>query len=158
MDLDSVDRGQATARFSPTTSLCWLERIHTDGLRRLADVNRELWLLLSLFALAALLNSLLDSHHMLLGLYTLPTLLSAYVYGRRHATLTALGSVLIVVLLTYFNPALFGHRVGALPLSEKWFEITIWGGILLINAYAMGTLYEHKENTFANCAILTMAF
>ncbi len=63
---------------------------------------------------------------MLLGLYTLPTLLSAYVYGRRHATLTALGSVLIVVLLTYFNPALFGHRVGALPLSEKWFEITIW--------------------------------
>ena len=79
MDLDSVDRGQATARFSPTTSLSWLGRIHTDGLRRLADVNRELWLLLSLFALAALLNSLLDSHHMLLGLYTLPTLLSAYV-------------------------------------------------------------------------------
>ncbi len=148
MDLDSVDRGQATARFSPTTSLSWLGRIHTDGLRRLADVNRELWLLLSLFALAALLNSLLDSHHMLLGLYTLPTLLSAYVYGRRHATLTALGSVLIVVLLTYFNPALFGPRVGALPLSEKWFEITIWGGILLINAYAMGTLYEHKEKHF----------
>src|SRR2546430_9360345 len=148
MDLDSVERGQATARFSPTTSVSWLERIQADGWRRVAEVNRELWLLLSLFALAALLNSLLDSHHMLLGLYTLPTLLSAYVYGRRHASLTALGSVLIVVLLTYFNPALFGHRVGALPLSEKWFEITIWGGILLINAYAMGTLYEHKEKHF----------
>ena len=108
----------------------------------------ELWLLLSLFALAALLNSLLDSHRMLLGLYTLPTLLSAYVYGRRHATLTALSSVLIVVLLTYFNPSLFGRRVVTLPLSEKWFEITVWGGILLINAYAMGTLYEHKEKHF----------
>src|SRR5207244_7395068 len=128
MDLDSGERGQATARFAPATSVSWLERIQADGWRRVAEVNRELWLLLSLFALAALLNSLLDSHRMLLGLYTLPTLLSAYVYGRRHATLTALGSVLIVVLLTYFNPALFGHRVGALPLSEKWFEITIWVG------------------------------
>jgi len=114
-------------------------------MQRLSDVNRELWLLLSLFALAALLNTLLDSHRMLLGLYTLPTLFSAYVFGRRHATMTALGSVLLVVLITYFNPTLFGTHRTALPIPEKWFEIVVWGGILLVNAYAMGTLYEHKE-------------
>ncbi len=114
-------------------------------MQRLGDVNRELWLLLSLFALAELLNTLLDSHRMLLGLYTLPTLFSAYVFGRRHATLTALGSVLLVVLITYFNPTLFGSHRAALPIPEKWFEIVVWGGILLVNAYAMGTLYEHKE-------------
>lgn len=145
MNSDSVERGEVAAPWTQTGSVSWLQRIQVEGLRRLGDVNRELWLLLSMFALAALLNSLLDSQHMLLGLYTLPTLFSAYVYGRRHATLTALSSVLIVVLITYFNPALFGHRVSALPVAEKWFEITVWGGILLINAYAMGTLYEHKE-------------
>ena len=149
MDIDSVGRGEATAQPSPGFNTPWFARLQTQGLHRLNEVNRELWLLLSLFLLAALLNSLLDSHHMLLGLYTLPTLFSAYVYGRRHATLTALSSVLIVVLITYFNPTLFGRRpAAALPISEKWFEITVWGGILLVNAYAMGTLYEHKEKHF----------
>ncbi|PYV61503.1 MAG: hypothetical protein DMG97_42940 [Acidobacteria bacterium] len=73
MDLDSVERGQATARFSPI-SVSWMERVQANGWRHIAEVNRELWLLLSLFALAALLNSLLDSHHMLLGLYRVSTL------------------------------------------------------------------------------------
>jgi putative nucleotidyltransferase with HDIG domain len=165
MHVDSVEHAQATARFSATSPVSWLDRIQSEGWRRLNEVNRELWLLLSLFALAALLNSLLDSHRMLLGLYTLPTLFSAYVYGRRHATLTALSSVLIVVLLTYFNPVLFGHRTDALPISEKWFEITVWGGILLINAYAMGTLYEHKEkhvrelrNTYHGIVVILSQF
>lgn len=145
MNRDALEHETLAVTWFQPTSVPWLERVQVEGLRRLGEVNRELWLLLSLFALAALLNSLLDSQHMLLGLYTLPTLFSAYVYGRRHATLTALSSVLIVVLITYFNPALFGRRASTLPLAEKWFEITVWGGILLINAYAMGTLYEHKE-------------
>ena len=145
MDFPYVERGQATASLSATGSVLWLNRIQSAVRRLLTEVNRELWVLLSLFALAALLNSLLDSHRMLLGLYTLPTLFSAYVYGRRHATLTALSSVLIVVLLTYFNPTLFGRQNDVLPVAGKWFEITLWGGILLVNAYAMGTLYEHKQ-------------
>ncbi|MFI5102941.1 MAG: hypothetical protein ACHP9V_06190, partial [Terriglobales bacterium] len=90
MEIDSVAPGQATARFTAARSTPWLQRLRSEGLRRISEANRELWLLLSIFVLTALLNSLLDSHHMLLGLYTLPTLFSAYVYGRRHATLTAL--------------------------------------------------------------------
>jgi HD-GYP domain-containing protein (c-di-GMP phosphodiesterase class II) len=31
--------------------------------------------------------------------------------------------------------------------EEKWFDITVWGGILVVTAYAMGTLYERKEST-----------
>ncbi len=148
MHVDSVNLGQATVGLSPTGSASWLDRAKAKGWRSLTEVNRELWLLFSLFLLAALLNSLLDSHRMLLGLYTLPTLFSAYVYGRRHATLTALSSVLIVFLLTYFNPTVFSRRTESLPVAEKWFDITLWGGILLVNAYAMGTLYEHKEKHF----------
>ena len=148
MEIDTVESGQATAHLTTAHSASWLQRLRSTGLRRVSEVNRELWLLLSIFVLTALLNTLLDAHHMLLGLYTLPTLFSAYVYGRRHATLTALSSVLLVVLITYFNPVLFGHQVAPLPIAEKWFEIVVWGGILLVNAYAMGTLYEHKQKHF----------
>ena len=30
-----------------------------------------------------------------------------------------------------------------------WSDIAIWGGFLLITAYAMGTLYERKEQSMA---------
>ena len=59
---------------------------------RLTKVNRELWLLLSLFLIAGILNRLVATHGMVLGFYTLPTLFSAYVFGRTHAVLTAVGS------------------------------------------------------------------
>ena len=114
------------------------------ALGRLADVNKELWLILSLFAIAALMNFLIASHRMVLGFYTLPTLFSAYWYGRRHATLTAFGSLFVVILLVHFNPTLFSNGGMALP-EEKWYDITTWGGILVLTAYAMGTLSEHKE-------------
>jgi hypothetical protein len=41
---------------------------------RVTQVNRELWLLLSLFVIAAMLNWLVASHGMVLGFYALPTL------------------------------------------------------------------------------------
>ncbi|MGB6800839.1 MAG: hypothetical protein WBE31_01125 [Candidatus Sulfotelmatobacter sp.] len=47
----------------------------------LARINQELWLVLSLFVIAGLFNWLVASHRMILGLYTLPTIFSAYVYG-----------------------------------------------------------------------------
>jgi putative nucleotidyltransferase with HDIG domain len=150
VNVDSVEEAEATARISASSAIpqrtepFW-DHLRRGGWRALTEANRELWLLLSLFVLSAVLNSLLDAHRMLLGLYTLPTLLSAYIYGRRHATLTALGSVLLVILITYFNPTLFSSHMGRIPIADKWFDITLWGGILVITAYAMGTLYEHKE-------------
>ena len=114
-------------------------------LRRLGDANRELWLILSLFVIALLLNSLVTLHRVVLGFYVLPTLFSAYHYGRRHAALTALASLCLVILVTYFNPALFTVTGGVTLAESKWFDIAAWGGTLIVTAYAMGTLYEHKE-------------
>lgn len=111
---------------------------------RLAEVNKELWVLLSLFIFAAMLNFLVASHRIILGFYTLPTLVSAYHYGRRHAVLTAFASFFMVILLSIFNPGVFNASAGAGPV-EKWFDLTAWGGILVVTAYAMGTLYERKE-------------
>lgn len=113
-------------------------------LGRLEEVNKELWLLLSMFAICLLLNLVVDGQRMVLSFYTLPTLASAYLYGRRHATLTAFGSVLLVCLMTWYNPVLFaaGDSI-PVPLS-RWMDITVWGGVLMITGYTMGTLYEHN--------------
>ena len=110
---------------------------------RLAEVNRELWLVLSLFVIAGMLNWLVASHRMVLGFYTLPTLFSAYVYGRKHAVLTAVGSVLLVVVLSLANPLLFVRS--AADELDQWFDLSVWAGLLVITAYSMGTLYERKE-------------
>lgn len=120
-------------------------RLKSAGFEQLQAVNRELWLLLSLFAMAAVLNLLVDSHRMLLTLYGLPTLYSAYFYGRRHATLTAFASVAVIGLLMHYNPVLFSRHVMTPLLEDRWYDLTIWGGVLVITAYSTGTLYERKE-------------
>ena len=113
--------------------------------QRFEQVNKELWLILSVFVIAGILNFLLLSHRMVLGFYTLPTLYSAYFYGRRHAVLTASASALVVFVVVYFNPSLLMDLGAAYVRGEKWYDVTVWGGLLMVTAYAMGTLYENKE-------------
>jgi len=110
-------------------------------------ITKELFLLLFLVLIAAMINSLVASQRMALVFYFLPTLYSAYNFGRRHATLTALFSVILVVLLTYLNPAMFSHHIEHLPIDSRWFDLTVWGGILVIAGYAMGTLYERNQKS-----------
>jgi diguanylate cyclase (GGDEF)-like protein len=108
---------------------------------RIRDVSRELWLLLAMFAVAALLNFAMASHYVLLGLFGLPVLASAYLYGRRHAVMTAIFSIAIVVLLVNHNPYSFRDQGEPRQLSI-WLNFTIWGSILVITAYGMGSLRE----------------
>jgi putative nucleotidyltransferase with HDIG domain len=111
----------------------------------LATINQELWLVLSLFIIAGLFNWLVASHRMILGLYTLPTIFSAYVYGRRHAVLTASASIFLVFILLWKNTGLFAASSPFLLNYEQWSELVTWASLLLITAYAMGTLYDRKE-------------
>ena len=112
---------------------------------RLAKVNQELWLVLSLFIIAGLINWLVASHRLMVGFYTLPTLFSAYVYGRRHAVLTASASIFIVVVLVLTNKNLFASSNQFGSEYDQWAELATWAGLLLVTAYSMGTLYERKQ-------------
>lgn len=112
-------------------------------LKAMERVDRELWLMLSLFAIAGLLNYFLIAQHMLLDLYILPALFSAYHYGRRHAVLTAFASIFMVILLVWWKPEVFG--VGGMVAGQRWYQITAWGGILVLVAYSMGTLHERSR-------------
>ena len=82
---------------------------------------------------------------MVLGFCTLPTVLSAYLYGRRHATLTALFSILLVILIQWFNPQMFTEILSAASQGNEWLEVGVWGGTLVLTGYFMGTLYEHRN-------------
>lgn len=116
-------------------------------LRQVEDANKELWLFFMMFGIAAVLNYTVASDRIMLGFYMLPAVFSAYFFGRRHATLTALGSILLVILIVHWNPLLFREENGVrLIVAEKWYDLAIWGGSLMITAYAMGTLYEKKED------------
>jgi HD-GYP domain-containing protein (c-di-GMP phosphodiesterase class II) len=109
-------------------------------------INPEIWLLLFLVVIAAGLHFLVASERMALVFYFLPTLFSAYHFGRRHATLTALASVAIVAVMLYLNPTLLISRV-KLPFDSRWFDLTVWGGVLMIAGYATGTLYERNQSS-----------
>ena len=113
---------------------------------RFEQVNKELWVVLSLFSIALLLNYVVASQRMVLGLYTLPTLGSAYFYGRRHATLTAVASILLVVLLLHYTDQASPPTAVALPAFDRWLDLTVWGGTLMVTGYLMGSLYEHKNS------------
>jgi putative nucleotidyltransferase with HDIG domain len=122
-----------------------LRKLRAPSLGRIEEVNKELWLLLSIFGLCLILNYAVTSQRLVLSLYAFPTLISAYTYGRRHATLTAFASVLIVILLQLQNPFFrLDAHAAATPIDE-WLDVVAWGSVLMITGYMMGTLYEHRS-------------
>jgi hypothetical protein len=112
----------------------------------LRKINKELLLLLSLIVVAAMIHFLVASQAVLVFFF-LPTLYSAYYFGRRHAVLTACASICLVILLTYMDPGMFIRRTDAMRLDSRWFDVTVWGGVLVVTAYAMGTLYERNQKS-----------
>ncbi len=123
----------------------WITEIKSSVARDLAEVNKELWLILSLLAIAGVMNYLVTSHRMVLGFYTLPTVCSAYFYGRRHAILTAFATVFMVGLLAHYNPSLFTEAPTTQVVEGRWYDLTAWAGILVVTAYVMGTLHERHK-------------
>ena len=115
-----------------------------NGTTTMNKITKESVLLLSLFMIAALVQFFAQSLPMALCFYFLPTLYSAYYFGRRHATLTAFACVFLVILLDFLNNMMPAHRVLTLP-GERLFNFAIWAGILTVVGYVMGTLYERKQ-------------
>ena len=71
---------------------------------RLAEVNKELLLILSIVASAGLINLLIAGQRMALTVYNLPTLFAAYYFGRRRAVEASVASILIVLWLHIMHP------------------------------------------------------
>src|ERR1700693_750066 len=113
---------------------------------RLSDINKELLLILSIIAAAGIVNFFIAGQRLVLTFYNLPTLIAAYYFGRRRAVEAALASILFVVWMNLMNPSALG---GAVTWKTQgllaWSDLVVWGGFLLISAYATGSLYELGE-------------
>lgn len=116
--------------------------------RKLAEVNNEWWVLIGLLVVAALINYFATFNQMLLCLFTLPTLFSAYLFGRRHAILTAFASVFIAITILTLQGFLRVSDGFSWVSGGRWYEITVWGGILVVTAYAMGTLFRELREVY----------
>src|SRR4029079_14305620 len=51
--------------------------------------------------------------------------------------------------MTWYNPVLFAAPMHLQTPMGKWVDITVWGGVLVITGYSMGSLYEHKASQLA---------
>ncbi|MCX5883854.1 MAG: HD domain-containing protein, partial [Deltaproteobacteria bacterium] len=120
-------------------------KTHTSLLQKIEAVNRELWLILSIIFILGVMNYLVSATRIMMGLYVLPTIFSAYFYGRRHATLTAIACILVVVLFAYYNPECLVAASNIKELRGPWYDVFCWGAILIVTAYAIGTLQERSQ-------------
>jgi putative nucleotidyltransferase with HDIG domain len=117
---------------------------------RLADVNKELLLMLSIVGSLALLNFFVSGQRLVLMFYNLPTLFAAYYFGRRRAVEAATASILFVAWINLLNPGVLGSELRFdTQALLTWSDLVIWGSFLLISAYATGTLYEHSKRRLA---------
>lgn len=126
--------------------LCKEAALKNRWLVRLAEINKEFLLMLSIIGSLALLNFFVSGQRMVLMFYNLPTLAAAYYFGRKRAVEAAIASVLFVVWMNLLNPAVLGS--GVRPEAQAlltWSDLVIWSSFLLISAYVTGTLYDDSK-------------
>ena len=79
----------------------------------------------------------------ILNFYYLPVLFAAYFLGRRMGILSAVFSILAVLIcVLFFYPQFFGDEM-------FWYNITkllSWAGFLILTSVSVGTLYEKHEH------------
>lgn len=121
---------------------------------RFAEVNKEWWVLLSLFVIAALLSSFGSISPMLLFLYVLPTLFAAYFLGPRTAISTAVASIFLVILGLVLQHYVLLKDSAAAISDTTWYQLGVWSAILVLFAYATGTLFREMHESYSGYLLL----
>ena len=100
-------------------------------------------ILVGVILIAAYLGMyLIDEKSIVLNFYYLPVLLAGYFLGRRMGLLTAVLSILIVVVNVLAFPDSFFKGQDSL---RSLTQLLSWGGFLILASVAVGTLYEQNE-------------
>jgi putative nucleotidyltransferase with HDIG domain len=84
----------------------------------------------------------IEERSIVLYFYFLPVLSAGYFLGRRMGVLTAVFSILVVVISTLFFPHTFSKGQ---EFSNVLAQLLSWGGFLTLSSVAVGTLYEQNE-------------
>ncbi len=100
-------------------------------------------ILVAIILIAAFVGTyFIEEESIFLNFYYLPVLVAGYFLGRRTGVLTAVFSVLAVLVFVLIFPYRF--------LGEKAFwhsiaKLSSWGGFLILASVTVGTLYEENE-------------
>src|SRR4030043_1821570 len=99
-------------------------------------------LVLGILAAAILGTFFMKDKTLLLNFYFLPVVFASYYLGKRLGVLSALLSILAVIICAIL------FRDDFFPRDQEFrgiFLLSSWGGFLLRSSYAVGGLYEQKE-------------
>jgi HD-GYP domain-containing protein (c-di-GMP phosphodiesterase class II) len=115
-----------------------------NNLAKHFKIDKELVIVFLLVSIAGIVFFFVSNQRAFLNFFYIPVLISAYLLGKRHATYSAVFSIVLISMIAYYYPSTFTFNID----SEfyKWLDIATWGGFLVITAYYMGLLYEKKES------------
>ena len=85
---------------------------------------------------------LIEEKSIVLNFFYLPVVSAGYFLGRRLGVLTAIFSILVVVISTLLFPEAFFRGQDFFSTLAQLFS---WGGFLTLASIAVGTLYEQNE-------------
>jgi hypothetical protein len=108
------------------------------------EVSLIILILIGIFAIVFLVHYKFS----FLNFFFLPVILSGYFLGQKRAVLTAIFSILLVLLYLLFFNILSGTGIG-LSLDAAINLIT-WGGFLILTGAIIGTVSEQRENRIRN--------
>ena len=99
-------------------------------------------MIIIILAAAFLGTYLIGEKSIVLNFYYLPVVSAGYFLGRRLGVLTAVFSILVVVISTLLFPNIF---LKGYDLLTTLVQLTSWGGFLILVSVAVGKLYEENE-------------
>jgi uncharacterized membrane protein len=106
--------------------------------------DKELSVIFLMVAITGFLFFFVSNQRAFLNFFYIPVLFSAYFFGKRHATLSSLFSLILISVLAFYYPSTFTFEDDS--FFYKWLDLATWGGFLIITGYFMGHLYEKKES------------
>ncbi len=100
-------------------------------------------LIVVIILIAAVIGTyLIEEESIVLNFYYLPVLASGYFLGRRLGVLTAVFSILMIVISAVIFPNGFLRGQDVL---KGTLQLLSWGGFLILASVTVGTLYEQNE-------------
>lgn len=115
--------------------------------RQLSHVRPGLLELVVFLILLAVINYLLVNQRVVLYMFYIPIVISAWYLDKRGAVGLACLGALLVIAYAFFIPNKFDNQSNALLF---WCELSIWAGILVLTAYLISFLRVKTEEAMRN--------
>ncbi len=105
-------------------------------------------ILVAVILIAAFVGTyLIEEESIVLNFYYLPVVVAGYFLGRRTGVLTAVFSILAVLVFVLIFPQRF---LGDKMLLHSIAKLSAWGGFLILASVTIGSLYEENERRLAD--------